>query len=92
MDKELKEATRDKEETVFVVPLTFTITWKDAYKEPPIEGGRYWCVVRVVDDLGISHYQWNCAYNPETTTKWTSDAIRRDVVLWTELPQMPVLQ
>ncbi len=34
----------------------------------------------------------NCDLNPENTWqgKWSSNAMRKDVVLWTELPQMPV--
>lgn len=87
-EKNLQESTEQVSTIPVVVPHTFTLTWKDAQKEPPKEGGRYWCVVREVNDLGISHYQWNCAYNPEE--RWSSNALRKDVVLWTELPQMPI--
>jgi hypothetical protein len=43
---------------------SFTLTWKNAETEPPNEIGRYWCIVREVNELGVSYYQWNCAYNP----------------------------
>jgi hypothetical protein len=67
---------------------TFTLTWKDAKKEPPKEGGRYWCVIREVNDLGMSYFQWNCAYSPNE--KWTDDFIIYDVIYWVELPDMPI--
>ncbi len=73
-----------------VMPSTsFSLTWKDAQKEPPKEGGRYWCIVREINDLGTSYFQWNCAYNPNDIPRWTSNALRHDVILWTELAPMP---
>ena len=74
-----------------VKPRTFTLTWKNAETEPPKEVGRYWCIVREVNDLGVSYYQWNCAYNPNDTTKWTEDHLnlRVDVIWWTELAPRP---
>lgn len=73
------------------ITTTFTLTWKNAEKELPKEGGRYWCIVREVNDLGISYYQWNCAYNPEETWigKWSSNALRKNVIWWTELAPRP---
>jgi len=60
--------------------------WKDV-NNPPTEGGRYWCLVRDANDLGTSYYQWNCSYNPEGAWegKWHSNALRKNVVCWTEL-------
>lgn len=31
----------------------------------PEETGRYWCYIKVLNDLGNSYYQWNCEYNAE---------------------------
>lgn len=90
-EKDLQESTEQALTIPVVVPRTFTLTWKDAQKEPPKAGGRYWCVVRDINDLGTSYYQWSCAYHPENTAiKWSSNALLKDVVLWTEFPQMPV--
>lgn len=91
-ENDLQESTEQALTIPVVVPRTFTLTWKDAQKEPPKEVGRYWCVVRDLNDLGTSYYQWNCSYNPKNTWggKWSSNALLKDVVLWTELPQMPV--
>jgi hypothetical protein len=91
-EKDSQESTEQALTKPVVVPRTFTVTWKDAQKEPPKECGRYWCVVRDVNDLGTSYYQWNCAYHPENTWggKWSSNALLKDVVLWTEFPQIPV--
>lgn len=39
---------------------------------PPRESGRYWCYVEEVNDLGISHFQWNCAYSANEN-RWSDD-------------------
>jgi len=87
--KELKQSTDAHLGISVVKPRTFTLTWKNAETEPPKEGGRYWCIVRDVNDLGVSYYQWNCAYNPNDVPRWTSNALRQDVVWWTELAPRP---
>lgn len=89
---ELKEAIKDEGIKVVNAPITklqFTLTWKNAETNPPKEVGRYWCLVRDINDLGISYYQWNCAYNPNATPRWTSNALRKDVIWWTELAPRP---
>ena len=48
--------------------------------------------MREVNDLGISYYQWNCAYNPNDTSLWTDRLVSQDVIWWTELAPMPNLQ
>lgn len=53
-EKDLQESTEQALTIPVVVPRTFTLTWKDAQKEPPKEGGRYWCVVRDIIE-GISN-------------------------------------
>lgn len=71
-----------------VAPRTFTLTWKDAQKEPPTEGGRFWCIVTEQNDLGKSHFQWNCSYH-ELEKKWTDNFETVNVIWWTELPPIP---
>jgi len=73
-----------------VMPSTsFSLVWKNAEKEPPKEGGRYWCIVREINDLGTSYFQWNCAYNPDNLYKWSSNALSHNVIWWTELAPFP---
>ena len=70
---------------------TFTLTWKDAEKNPPKESVRYWCIVREITDLYTDYYQWNCIYNPEANWegKWSNNEVRKDVVFWTEFAPRP---
>ena len=44
--------------------------WINAETTPPSGFDRYWCYIEDVDDLGISHYQWNCAYN-QNDKRWS---------------------
>lgn len=37
--------------------------WISVADRLPEEGGRYWCYLREITDLGASNFQWNCAYN-----------------------------
>ncbi|HCT8911182.1 TPA: DUF551 domain-containing protein [Enterobacter hormaechei] len=37
--------------------------WVACSERMPEESGRYWCYVEEQNDLGKSHYQWNCAWN-----------------------------
>lgn len=39
--------------------------WTDVNDRLPEEGGRYWCYVESLTDLGFSYFQWNCDYNPQ---------------------------
>ncbi len=72
-----------------IVGSVIEVTWKDANQTPPDESGRYWCNVIEVNDLGISHYQWNCAYNKEER-RWSSNAMSKTVTHWTELLPRPM--
>jgi hypothetical protein len=36
--------------------------WISMEDRLPEENGRYLCYVKEQNDLGISYYQWNCAY------------------------------
>ena len=66
----------------------FSLTWKDAQKELPKEGGRYLCIVREINDLGTSYFQWNCACNPNDN-RWSDNGKTMIVTHYTELAPMP---
>lgn len=42
--------------------------WISVDERLPEEGGRYWCYMRDINDLGASYFQWNCAYNANEKT------------------------
>jgi hypothetical protein len=52
----------------------------------PEESGRYWCYVEEVNDLGKSHYQWNCSWNGD---EWGGEAFSGRVTHWMLLPERP---
>lgn len=58
--------------------------------EPPKESGRYWCLVKEINDLGTSFYQWNCYYN-KTLNQWFEDLVSHgvNVTHWQPLPKAP---
>ena len=57
-------------------------------EDSPKESGRYWCYVSEHTALGLSHYQWNCAYNKEEN-RWSDDHIIKNVTYWQPLPPPP---
>jgi|SRR5882757_533611 len=62
-------------------------TWISVNDELPNEGGRYWCYVKELNDLGISHFQWNCSFTPG---EGFSDLCQRmNVTHWTYLLESP---
>lgn len=69
---------------------TFERTWKDAKTNPPKESGRYWCIVEEGNDLGKSHYQWNCSYNKGEGVWYGENWKRMKVIYWTELAPFPI--
>ena len=62
--------------------------WNDAIKNPPKESGRYWCYVSEVNDLGISHFEWNCSYDAQENI-WQDNLKSINVTHWTELLGKP---
>ncbi|HCQ7755480.1 DUF551 domain-containing protein [Citrobacter sp. 50677481] len=49
--------------------------------------GRYWCYVEEQNDLGKSHYQWNCSWNGE---RWLVDSDNGGrVTHWMPMPAAP---
>lgn len=39
--------------------------WIPVSERMPEKSGRYWCYVEEQNDLGKSHYEWNCSWNGE---------------------------
>lgn len=56
---------------------------------PPKEGGRYWCYVKAIGDLGVSYYQWNCSYH-ERENRWSDRGLIGNVTHWQPLPAAPI--
>lgn len=59
--------------------------WKSVQDLLPKEGGRFWCYVEELNDLGIAHYQQNVSYH-EIEKRWGTDD---KVTHWTELLDHP---
>lgn len=66
------------------------VDWIDVNDRLPEEGGRYWCYVRDLNDLGVSHFQWNCAYN-ENEKRFSDSTLLNgeQVTHWRPLPEPP---
>ncbi|EOD2055111.1 DUF551 domain-containing protein, partial [Salmonella enterica subsp. enterica] len=60
--------------------------WISCSEQMPDEIGRYWCYVEEQNDLGKSHYQWNCSWNGD---KWGSEMMSGKVTHWMPLPEPP---
>lgn len=62
--------------------------WISADARIPEESGRYWCYVKEINDLGVSHFQWNCAF--DAITKLFTDNLKTMIVThWMPLPESP---
>ncbi len=61
--------------------------WVACSERMPEEGGRYWCYVEEQNDLGKSHYQWNCAWNGSRW--WVEHEDGGRVTHWMPLPAAP---
>lgn len=62
--------------------------WISVKDSLPKENGRFWCYVQEVNDLGISHFQWNCAYSREDN-RWSDNFESMSVTHWQPLPNPP---
>ncbi|MDM2751480.1 DUF551 domain-containing protein [Citrobacter sp. Cs237] len=61
--------------------------WIPVSERLPDFCGRYWCYVEEQNDLGKSHYQWNCSWNGE---RWLVDSDNGGrVTHWMPLPAAP---
>ena len=64
--------------------------WINARISPPRESGRYWCVVKELNDLGISYFQWNCYYE-SLDNQWRDKGSIVTVTHYMPLMSMPEL-
>lgn len=61
--------------------------WIPCSERMPEETGRYWCYVEEQNDLGKSHYQWNCSWNGNRW--WVESENGGRVTHWMPLPAAP---
>ncbi|WP_238138735.1 DUF551 domain-containing protein [Enterobacter hormaechei] len=61
--------------------------WVACSERMPEESGRYWCYVEEQNDLGKSHYQWNCSWNGDRW--WVESENGGRVTHWMPLPAAP---
>ncbi|MDG5059304.1 DUF551 domain-containing protein [Klebsiella pneumoniae] len=61
--------------------------WIPVSERLPEDNGRYWCYVEEQNDLGKSHYQWNCSWNGD---RWWVESEGGGIVThWMPLPAAP---
>jgi hypothetical protein len=66
--------------------------WIDVNDRLPEEGGRYWCYVEHLTDLGFSYFQWNCDYNPQLRRFSDMTLTKGErITHWRNLPEPPKL-
>ncbi|MCQ4169705.1 DUF551 domain-containing protein [Hafnia paralvei] len=61
-------------------------TWISVADRLPSEFGRYLCYVEEQNDLGKSHYQWNCSWNGDV---FSDSSLTGRVTHWMPLPAAP---
>ncbi|ELT7763193.1 DUF551 domain-containing protein [Enterobacter hormaechei] len=61
--------------------------WVACSERNPEEAGRYWCYIEEQNDLGKSHYQWNCSWNGDRW--WVESENGGRVTHWMPLPAAP---
>lgn len=61
--------------------------WIPVSERMPEDSGRYWCYVEEQNDLGKSHYQWNCSWNGDRW--WVESEGGGIVTYWMPLPAAP---
>ncbi len=68
-------------------PATMPGKWIPVSERMPEDSGRYWCYVEEQNDLGKSHYQWNCSWNGD---RWWVESEGGGIVThWMQLPAAP---
>ncbi|HBR4097147.1 TPA: DUF551 domain-containing protein [Klebsiella pneumoniae] len=68
-------------------PATVPGKWIPVSERLPEDSGRYWCYVEEQNDLGKSHYQWNCSWNGDRW--WVESEAGGIVTHWMPLPAAP---
>lgn len=68
-------------------PATVPGKWIPVSERLPEDSGRYWCYVEEQNDLGKSHYQWNCSWNGDRW--WVESECGGIVTHWMPLPAAP---
>lgn len=61
-------------------------SWISVADRLPSEFGRYLCYVEEQNDLGKSHYQWNCSWNGDA---FSDSSLTGRVTHWMPLPAAP---
>ncbi|MCQ4171717.1 DUF551 domain-containing protein [Hafnia paralvei] len=61
-------------------------SWISVADRLPSEFGRYLCYVEEQNDLGKSHYQWNCSWNGDV---FSDSSLTGRVTHWMPLPAAP---
>lgn len=62
--------------------------WISVETTPPTDSNRYWCYVEEVNDLGKSHFQWNCYYDTDKKEFRDNGVVMR-VTHYQPLPNPP---
>jgi hypothetical protein len=63
--------------------------WIDCKDRLPEESDRYWCYCQEQNDLGLSHFQWNC-YFDSIAKIWLDRQEFMSVTHWQPLPTAPL--
>lgn len=70
-----------------IEPATVPGKWIPVSERMPEDSGRYWCYMEEQNNLGKSHYQWNCSWNGD---RWWVESEGGGIVThWMPMPTAP---